>query len=203
MSQNHQEHARLRQRIDGHDSQRMNAATEMTRHGGFALAQWVLSRLPRNPATMSDEDECLHVGALQAFADGPTNDLRSTVTAPSKSTRSFCTWDSGERVRRAALRKASPVVGSYQVGVIGSYCREARAGENGLQWSVGTRLIGFEKDRNSLGETQPRTCWIIFDSVPVCVAVDRLRPCTSAELLACQKLYTSRSRGSDTTRFHR
>ena len=65
-----------------------------------------------------------------------------------------------------------------------SCCREARAGEHGLQWSVGSRLIGFEKDRNSLGETQPRTCWAICDSVPVCVAVDRSRPCTPAELLA-------------------
>ena len=33
-----------------------------------------------------------------------------------------------------------------------------------------------------IGETQPRTC--CCDSTPVCVAVDRLRPCTSAELLA-------------------
>ena len=87
-------------------------------------------------------------------------------------------------VRRAALRNAAPVDGSYQVGDIVSYCREARAGEHGLEWSVGSRLIGFEKDRNSLGETQPRTCWVICDSVPVCVAVDRLRPCTPAELLA-------------------
>ena len=50
------------------------------------------------------------------------------------------------------------VVGSYQVGDVVSYRREARAGEHGLQWSVGSRLIGFEKDRNSLGEAQLRTC---------------------------------------------
>ena len=78
------------------------------------------------------------------------------------------------------------MVGSYQVG-------EARAGEHGLQWSVGSRLIGFEKDRNSLGETQPRTCWVICDSVPVCVAVDRLRPCTPAELLAFHYTQTNSS----------
>ena len=76
------------------------------------------------------------------------------------------------------------MVGSYQVGDTVSYCREARAGVHGLQWSVGSKLIGVEKDRNSLGETQRRTCWILCDSVPLCVAVDRLRLCTSAELLA-------------------
>ena len=75
------------------------------------------------------------------------------------------------------------MVGSYQVGDIVSYCREARAGEHGLQWSVGSRLIVFEKDRNSLGETQPRTCWVICGSVPVGVAIDRLRPCTQRNCL--------------------
>ena len=52
-------------------SECMNAVNEMTRLGGFAPAQWVLSRHPRNQATMGGEDECLDVGALQANADGP------------------------------------------------------------------------------------------------------------------------------------
>ena len=50
-------------------------------------------------------------------------------------------------------------------------------------------MIGFEKDRNSLGETQPRTCWVM----PVCVAVYRLRPCTPAELLAFHYTQTKSS----------
>ena len=98
-------------------------------------------RLPRSPATMGDEDECLDVGAVQAHADGPTFfGVQSRYRA--KAREAFVGWDCGER--RAALRKAAPVVGSYQVGGILSYCREARAGEHGLQWSVGSRLIGFE-----------------------------------------------------------
>ena len=64
-------------------------------------------------------------------------------------------------------------------------------------WS---RLKGFEKDKNSLGETQPRTCWVICDSVPVCVAIDRLRPCTPAELLAfhCTQNKSSSPPAADT-----
>ena len=172
-------HASGRESMDMTLSDCLNAANEMTRHGGFAPAQWALSRLPRNPATMGDEDECLDVEALQAHADGPTTfGVQSRYRA--KAREAFVRWDCGERVRRAALRKAAPVVGSYPVGDVVSSCREARAGEHGLQRSVGCRLIVFEKDRNRLGEAQPRTCWIICDSVPVCVAVDRLRPCTSA-----------------------
>ena len=47
--------------------------------------------------------------------------------------------------------RARQWVGSYQVGDNVSYCREPRAGEHGLQWRVGSRLIGFETDKNSLG----------------------------------------------------
>ena len=130
--------------------------------------------------------------ALQAHADGPTTfGVQSRFRA--KAREAFVRWDCGERVRRAALRKAAPVVGSYQVGDIVSYCREARAGEHGLQKSVGSRLIGFDKDKNRLCETLPRTCWVICDFLSLCVAIDRLRPCTPAELLALHHTQTKSS----------
>ena len=81
----------------------LNAANEMTRHGGFAPAQWVLSRLPRNPATMGDEDECLDVGAPQAHADGPTT-FGVQPRYRAKAREAFVRRDCGERLRRA-LRK--------------------------------------------------------------------------------------------------
>ena len=55
-------HASGRASMDMILSECLNAANEMTRHGGFVPAQWVLSRLPRNPATMGDEGECLGCG---------------------------------------------------------------------------------------------------------------------------------------------
>ena len=184
-------HASGRESMDMILSECLNAVNEMARHGGFAPALWVLSRLPRNPVTMGD---------------GPTTfGVQSHCRATPR--EAFVRWDCGERVRRAALRKAALVVGSCRVGDIVSYCREAGAGEHGLQWSVGSRLIVFEKDRNSLGETPPRTCWVICDSVPVCVDVDRLRPCTPAEFLVFHYSHTKSSAplatDTDTTRLHR
>ena len=123
----------------------------MTRHGGFAPAQWILSRLLRSLANIGDEDECLDTSALQAHADGPTTfGVQSLHRA--KAHEVFVLWDCGERVRRAALRKTAPVVGSNQVGDIVSYCREPRAAEHGLQWIVGSRLICFEKDKTVLAK---------------------------------------------------
>ena len=91
---------------------------------------------------------CLDVSALQADADGPTTFVQSRYRA--KAREAFVRWDDGERVRRAALRKAAPMDGSYQVGGMVSYCREARAGEHGLLWSVGSRLIRCRE-----GQKQP------------------------------------------------
>ena len=93
-------------------SECLNAANEMTRHGGFALARWVLSRVPRS--LVRDDDECLDVSALQAHADGPT--IFSKQSRHRAKARETCVrWDCGDRVRRATLQKAAPVAGSYQV----------------------------------------------------------------------------------------
>ena len=107
-------HASSRESTDMILTECLNSANEMTRHGSFAPAQWLLSRFPRSPATMGDEDECLDVSALQAHADGPTTfGIQSRYRA--KALEAFVRWDCGERVRRATLRKAAPVAGSYQV----------------------------------------------------------------------------------------
>ena len=44
----------------------ISAINEMSRHGGFAPAQWVLSRLPRVPASQGDEAEFADRGAFCA-----------------------------------------------------------------------------------------------------------------------------------------
>ena len=53
-------------------SECLNAINELSRHGGFAPCQWVLSKFPRTPATQGDEAEAYDIGAIQAHMDGPT-----------------------------------------------------------------------------------------------------------------------------------
>ena len=48
-------HASGRESMDMILSECLNAANEMTRQGGFASTQWVLSRLSRNPANVSND----------------------------------------------------------------------------------------------------------------------------------------------------
>eukprot|EP00973_Karenia_brevis_P025315 3492374-Karenia_brevis.AAC.1 len=64
-----------------------------------------------------------------------------------------------------------------------SYCRKPRGAEAGVQWSVGSRIVGVEVEKNESGEAQ-HTCWVICDGIPVCVSTDKIRPCTASELSA-------------------
>ena len=134
------------------------------------------------------EDECLDVGVLQARADGLTTFGVQSHYREKHVKRSYdgivANGSDAPLCERPHLwLDPTKVEILFRIA-------EARAGEHGLQWGVGSRLTGFEKDRNSLGETQPRTCWVICDPVPVCVAVDRLRPCTPAELLVLHFTHT-------------
>ena len=61
-----------RDAVDMALSECLNAINEMSRHGGFAPCQWVLSKFPRTPATQGDEAEAHDIGATQAHVDGPT-----------------------------------------------------------------------------------------------------------------------------------
>ena len=91
------------------------------------------------------------------------------------------------------MRNATAVPGPYKVGDIVSYSRAARAGESGLQWSVGSRIIGFEvDDKQEPSDDTPRNAWVICDGLPVLVATHKLRPCTAAELLAFQYMNAQR-----------
>ena len=142
-----------RREVDMALTECINALNELARHGGFAPVRWVLAKFPRAPATMGDEAEAADIGAIQAHYDGPTTfALQSKYRQEAR--EAFIKWDCGQRVQRATLRNAVPVPGPYKVGDIVSDCRRARTGETGIQWSVGSRIVGFETDPNYLTRTQ-------------------------------------------------
>ena len=151
-------------------SECITALNELSRHGGFAPVQWVLAKFPRQPATFGDEDERHDIGAIQAHHDGPTEfALQSKYRLEAR--EAFIKWDCGARIQRGYLRNAAPVPGPYKVGDIVSYCRRARAGETGIQWSVGSRIVGFEPDADDPNK-DPSTARVICDGLPVCVATE-------------------------------
>ena len=80
----------------------LNAVHEMTRHGGFAPAKWVLSRLPHSLATMGDEDEWMWVLCKHMLMDQQPS-VYSLVNR-AKACEVFVRWDCDERVRRDPLR---------------------------------------------------------------------------------------------------
>ena len=75
------------------------------------------------------------VHSLQAYADEPTTfRVQSRYRATAR--EAFVRWDCGERVRRAALRRAAPMVGSYQVGDVVSYSSAEKHEQVNMDCSV-------------------------------------------------------------------
>ena len=150
----------------------------MARVGGFAPAQWLLGRLPRSPGDQFDEDEFANLGVLQGRVDsGAAFSLRSAYRMAAR--KAFVKEDCGKRVARATLRKAAPLPGNYGVGDVVCFLKEQTAETQEDRWSPASRIVGFEGEK---------VCWLLCEGVPVCVAVDRIRPANASEALAYQYL---------------
>lgn len=44
-----------------------------------------------------------------------------------------------------------------------------------------SRIVGSEWDQHDPPQETPTVCWVMFGTIPVCVATDNTRPCTAAE----------------------
>ena len=79
-------------------SECINAINELSRHGGLAPVQWVLAKIPRDPAIFRDEEERHDIGAIQAHYDGPTEfALQSKYQLEGR--EAFIKWDCGARIQ--------------------------------------------------------------------------------------------------------
>ena len=151
---------------------------EMSRVGGFSPSQWVLGRLPRVPGSQFDDEEAYDLGVLANVAEDGSDEFSRQSVIRATARKAFAEHDVGSRTARAVLRKAAPLAGEYQVGDVVCFRKRPTDGEVTAKWSTGSRIVGFDG----------KNAWVITEGVPVCVAVDRLRPCTAAEALAYQYL---------------
>lgn len=126
-------------------------------------------------------DEKMDMGVIEAMADerhefAKVNEIREEAR------KAFIKEDLSRRVAKALLRKAAPINKEYGVGDLVCFKTEQSG------WSTASRVIGFEG---------PQIVWLIHQgSLPVCVALDRLRPVNSSEALACQHLKDEKGLGA-------
>ena len=153
------------------------AKNEFMRVGGISPAQWVLGRLPRGVGHVLDEEELGQLGVLSGRLDATTAfgrqaEFRHTAR------KAFVHEDCSRRVRKTVLRKSAPLPGRYQAGDLVCY-RISRDEPSGVTtWNTVSKIIGFDN----------KTVWVVHQGVPVATSLARLRPCTSAEVLAFQVL---------------
>ena len=168
------------QRITGTEQMRL-LATELNpilndgmKKGGFAPSQWVLGRYPNRPGTLYDEDTALDLGIVSDQVDpNAAFALQNRIRTACR--KAFAEHDCSRRVKASILRKSAPLQKEYAVGDLISFKRKQGAHTPDQMWSTPTRIIGFDG---------PKVAWGLCEGVPVCVATDKIRPCTAAESLA-------------------
>ena len=150
-----------------------------TRKGGYSPSQWVLGKFPRRPGDLFDEDEFADLGVVSERLD-PHSAFQKQTQMRLACKRAFAEEDCSRRVASNILRKAAPIPMKYAVGDLISFKRKQGADRPDNLWSTPTRVIGFD------GEN---VIWGLCEGVPVCLATDKVRPCTPAETLACLYLH--------------
>lgn len=91
--------------------------------------------------------------------------------------KAYVHQDTSRRARAAVMRNSGPLPGKYAAGDL--VCYRIERDSNGTpSWSGVSRIIGFDG----------KTVWVTHRGVPVATSLGKLRPCTSAEVLAYQVL---------------
>ena len=98
--------------------------------------------------------------------------------------------DCSKRSAKALLRRSGPIPGPYRAGDVVCFRRhQRRASDKAAEleqanyeathvWSTPARIIGFGG----------QTVWVLCEGITVATAMDKLRPCTAAEILAHEVL---------------
>ena len=144
-------------------------------NAGFTPAQWVLGKLPVEVCSLTSEDEHLAVHEEMELGESRFSQQMNIRQAAKEG---FAFVDSSDRVRRALLRRSTPLRGPYSSGDLVCFRRQGR-------WFGPGRVVGREGRSN---------LWIVHAGIPMVVSEDNVRPSNAGEVLAKQLLELKPSR---------
>ena len=146
------------------------AKNTLINKGGYSPAQWVLGHQPVDLTSLASEDPNLNLGIHQSLLEAedkaPQERYMLQLLLRQVAKESFVQCDTSQRLRRALLRKATPLRGPYSPGDMICFNRNNR-------WYGPARVLGKE-GRSSL--------WIIHGGVTFLVAEVSVRPASAQEL---------------------
>ena len=144
----------------------------MSRVNGYSPSQWVLSKNPRCPGSVTDLEEAGNLGVLEDSLD-PSARFHLNHAARMAAQKAFVHLDTSSRIQRALLRNAAVQDKTFNVGDLVVYHRDNQVG--GTIWSTASRIIGKDPHRG---------LWLLHEGVPVLVAENKVRSADESETLA-------------------
>ena len=146
------------------------AKNVLINHNGYSPAQWVLGHQPTDLTSLASQDPNEHLGLHQNILDSeekpPQERFMLQLLIRQIAKESFIQTDTSQRLRRALLRKSTPLRGPYNPGDMVCFSRNGK-------WYGPARVLGKE-GRSSL--------WIIDGGVTFLVAEVGVRPASAQEL---------------------
>ena len=182
------------------------------RSNGYAPNQWVLG-VPevRLPGSLLDSDESQQLEVLEA-AENPSSAMAKNLAIREAARVAQIRLDTDSRVRRALLRKSTPVRGPYPIGsYVYFYRRQVprqvqEADSRNYNWYGPARVIGVElrnprRLQDPEGTTSgaaPHSYWLRYGPSVVLASGEQLRFASEDELLAAHYIpHYALERGSE------
>ena len=182
------------------------------RSNGYAPNQWVLG-IPevRLPGSLLDSDESQQLEVLEA-AENPSSAMAKNLAIREAARVSQIRLDTDSRVRRALLRKSTPVRGPYPIGAYVYFYRRQvprqvqEADSRNYTWYGPARVIGVElrnprRLEDPEGPTSgaaPHSYWLRYGPSVVLASGEQLRFASEDELLAAHYIpHYALERGSE------
>ena len=179
----HERQLRGRQSIEFVVSETAEVKNSRLHVGGFAPAQWVLGRLPKDLDSLTALGAEHRLGTHQEILDG-TSSFAHRMEIRMAAKQAFTFHDSAQRLRASMLRKATPTRGPFVTGDLVCFHRKQGA-RVGQRWFGPARVVGQE-GRSKL--------WVIHGGIPMTVAVEACRHASGPEILAKRELELRPSR---------
>ena len=179
----HERQLRGRQSIEFVVSETAEVKNSRLHVGGFAPAQWLLGRLPKDLDSLTTLGAEHRLGTHQEILDG-TSSFAHRMEIRMAAKQAFTFHDSAQRLRASMLRKATPTRGPFVTGDLVCFHRKQGA-RVGQRWFGPARVVGQE-GRSKL--------WVIHGGIPMTVAVEACRHASGPEILAKRELELRPSR---------
>lgn len=143
----------------------------LVNHGGYSPMQWVLGHLPDDLTSLLSHQGEEHLGVHQEVVnqeeDNQQEAFMKQLLVRQWAKEAFIQIDTSQRIRKAMLRRTTPLRGPYRTGDLICFSKKGH-------WYGPARVLGYEGNSS---------LWVVHSGVTILVSEVACRPATTEEAM--------------------